>query len=205
MGDVEVYFRHLNRATEEQIAQYKVASDIIPRPGFNTAGKEISMGVNAYPISQYPTKAVYQYDVSSFTKIMKQAGQYINSLLRFLLEMVSRNAPSSKRCGTRRPERRKSGPNSFSTATSLPGEHRINSLAMVTFANIHRSMADLKDEINIIVDLDAEQGRAKSDGSNSFRFVMRQTKKVNLAVVDAYAKGKVQFSKDVLEGLSKSA
>lgn len=76
---------------------------------------------------------------------------------------------------------------------------------MATFANFRRSMNDIREEINIIVDLDAEQGRANSDGSNSFRLVMRQTKKVNLAVVDAYTKGKVSFSKDVLEGLSKSA
>lgn len=70
MGDVgEIFFRHLNRLTGEQIKKYHVASDIITRPGFNTIGKEINVGINAFPITHFPTKTVYQYDVSSFTII----------------------------------------------------------------------------------------------------------------------------------------
>lgn len=128
MGDVEVFFRHLNTATEEEIAKYKVASDIIPRPGFNTAGKEITLGVNSYPIAQFPTKTVYQYDVSLFTRNPRQAGHYIHCLFRFLLEMVSRNVLSSRRCGTRMPVKRKREPNSFSMGTNWLGKYRIKLL-----------------------------------------------------------------------------
>lgn len=81
----------------------------------------------------------------------------------------------------------------------------MNSPTMMILANnTTRSMIDLKTEVNIIVDLDAEQQRPNSDGSNSFRLVMRRTKTVNLAVIEAYVKGKTSFSTDVLEGLSKS-
>lgn len=36
----------------------------VPRPGFNSTGREASLKLNAYPIEQFPTRDVYQYDVS---------------------------------------------------------------------------------------------------------------------------------------------
>ena len=41
-----------------------VPLDICQRPGTNTTGKEIEVSLNAYPISKFPSKTVYQYDVS---------------------------------------------------------------------------------------------------------------------------------------------
>lgn len=61
MGEV-FHFRHYNRGTDEE--QYNVPVEFARRPGFNATGKEINVAVNAYPIVQFPTKTVYQYDVS---------------------------------------------------------------------------------------------------------------------------------------------
>ena len=57
--------RHLRlRAADEQ-EKYSVPVETVPRPGFNTTGKEIEVSMNAYPIVKFPNKNVYQYDVSS--------------------------------------------------------------------------------------------------------------------------------------------
>jgi eukaryotic translation initiation factor 2C len=100
------------------------------------------------------------------------------------------------------PERLRWGTDLSSMAISWHGEYNNTFTDTMTFSNIHRSMMDMKGEANIIVDLDEEQGRPKSDGSNSFRLVVRRTKTVNLAVIEAYIKGKTSFSTDVLEGLT---
>ena len=34
------------------------------RPGFNDNGKKIMVDINMYKVTQYPTKKVYQFDVS---------------------------------------------------------------------------------------------------------------------------------------------
>ncbi|KAK2754064.1 hypothetical protein FQN54_007233 [Arachnomyces sp. PD_36] len=166
MGDVgEIFFRHLNRMTEEQIEKYKVAGDIIPRPGFCTLGKEIQLGVNAFPITAFPTKTVYQYDIHIGNGVEKRP---------VIQKVWDSNVRKTK----------------VGQAFIFDG----NKLAW--------SMIDLKQEVNVIVDLDAEQGRTRADGSNSFRMVVRRTKTVNLAVVEAYMQGKTSFSADVLEGLT---
>jgi len=49
---------------------YKGEFGMLPalrRPGYNTTGKEIEILVNAYPILKWPTKPVYQYEVSYFS------------------------------------------------------------------------------------------------------------------------------------------
>lgn len=57
-------FRHLNFYGADDLKN-AVPLDICQRPGFNTTGKEIEVLLNAYPISKFPSKTVYQYDVSS--------------------------------------------------------------------------------------------------------------------------------------------
>lgn len=66
-----------------------------------------------------------------------------------------------------------------------------------------RSQKKLPGDLNVVVDLDAEQGRAPGRVPNTFRLVVRPTKSVNLQVVEEYVKGNTSFSKDALEGLSK--
>ena len=71
--------------------------------------------------------------------------------------------------------------------------------------NIHRALVDLKDEVNVLVDLDVEEGRTNTNlrTGNQFRLVVRRTKVVNLGVIQSYLEGKVSFSSDILEGLSR--
>jgi eukaryotic translation initiation factor 2C len=59
-----VHFRHLN-FNDEPPEQFFKEVPMARRPGFNTTGKEIQVQVNVFPITQFPTKKVYQYDVSA--------------------------------------------------------------------------------------------------------------------------------------------
>ena len=36
----------------------------IPRPGFNTVGKEAIVAINSHKVLKFPTQTIYQYDVS---------------------------------------------------------------------------------------------------------------------------------------------
>lgn len=65
-----------------------------------------------------------------------------------------------------------------------------------------RSLIRLPNDVNVMVDLDAEQGRSGSKTPNIFRLVVRPTKKVNLVVIEEYLRGNGSISKEVLEGLS---
>ena len=69
-------------------------------------------------------------------------------------------------------------------------------------AHFHRSMNNYSNGLNIMVDLDAEQGRPGGRTSNAFRLVVRPTKTVNLAVLNAWLQGRAAFSESVLEALS---
>lgn len=56
-------FRHWNSETDQ--VQYEIPAELIRRPQqFNTSGKAITIGINSYPITQFPKATVYQYDVS---------------------------------------------------------------------------------------------------------------------------------------------
>ena len=57
--------RHIRIRDADQHAKYSVPVDTVPRPGFNTTGKEIEVKVNTFPIVKFPSKTVYQYDVST--------------------------------------------------------------------------------------------------------------------------------------------
>ncbi len=57
--------RHLNIAGEADSQQYQVPVEYARRPAKgNTTGREIAIQINSYPITQFPSKTVYQYDVS---------------------------------------------------------------------------------------------------------------------------------------------
>jgi hypothetical protein len=57
-----VIFRHLN-FIDDPDGQFFAPVELARRPGFNTTGREVTLAVNTYPITQFPTKTVYQYDV----------------------------------------------------------------------------------------------------------------------------------------------
>jgi eukaryotic translation initiation factor 2C len=57
--------RHLRVRDADEIAKYSVPVETVPRPGFNPTGKEIEVQMNAFAITNFPNKTVYQYDVST--------------------------------------------------------------------------------------------------------------------------------------------
>lgn len=56
--------RHLRIRDADESAKYAIPVKNVPRPGFNPTGKEIEVSMNAFRITDFPTKNVYQYDVS---------------------------------------------------------------------------------------------------------------------------------------------
>lgn len=55
--------RHVRIRDADELKKYAVPVDTVPRPGFNTTGKEIEVQMNAFPIVKFPNKTIYQYDV----------------------------------------------------------------------------------------------------------------------------------------------
>lgn len=66
-------FRFFNLRSTEDIAKYEVPIKTVPRPGFNSTGTEVELMVNAFAITAYPSRTIYQYDVSTFSSIIKCA------------------------------------------------------------------------------------------------------------------------------------
>ncbi|QRD82538.1 hypothetical protein F9C07_2539 [Aspergillus flavus] len=56
--------RHLRVREADEVVKYSVPVETVPRPGFNTTGKEVDISLNAYPITKFPSRNVYQYDVN---------------------------------------------------------------------------------------------------------------------------------------------
>lgn len=52
-------------SADNRAHQYMSGLTSVPRPGFNSTGREVTLKLNAYPIEQFPTRDVYQYDVST--------------------------------------------------------------------------------------------------------------------------------------------
>ena len=50
--------------TDTYEKQYGKEVTLTKRPSFNTTGKEITLSVNTYEITDFPTKKIFQYDVS---------------------------------------------------------------------------------------------------------------------------------------------
>ncbi|QVM08605.1 hypothetical protein D8B26_003290 [Coccidioides posadasii str. Silveira] len=60
----------------------------------------------------------------------------------------------------------------------------------------------LNQDVNVLIDLDAEAGRSGSNGKNVFRLVVRPTKKINLAVLDEYVRGTMPLKEDAQEAFN---
>lgn len=93
-------FRHWNSETDQ--VQYEIPAELIRRPSqFNTSGKAITVGINSYPITQFPRATVYQYDVSWVARTALSSTpplyQYPRTDYhrRFTLEAGSRSVASS--------------------------------------------------------------------------------------------------------------
>jgi hypothetical protein len=55
-------FRHLNVITNK--SQYFFSTGLPNRPSYSNQGKEIDVAVNQFKVNSWPSKKVYQYDVS---------------------------------------------------------------------------------------------------------------------------------------------
>ncbi|KAI2385546.1 Protein argonaute [Ophidiomyces ophidiicola] len=145
--------------------QYFEDITLVKRPAFNTTGKEISVAINSYPILQFPTKTIYQYDVLIGNGAEKRA----------VLDKVWNSKVRQEKLGK---------------FWIFDG----NKLAWST--------TQLPRELNIVIDLDAEVGRSDSKRSNAFRLVVRETKKINLAILDEYLRGVTSLKDDAQESFN---
>lgn len=87
-------FRHWNSEANE--IQYEIPTELIRRPKqFNSSGKGVIVGINSYPITQFPTQTVYQYDVSCANARIGSTNSISVSVLittrRFILVAESRS------------------------------------------------------------------------------------------------------------------
>jgi eukaryotic translation initiation factor 2C len=55
---------HLRVCAADEDAKYSVPVGTVVRPGFNLTGKEVEVQMNAFAVTNFPSKTVYQYDVS---------------------------------------------------------------------------------------------------------------------------------------------
>lgn len=53
--------------TDHLFYQYMDNETSVARPGFNTTGREVDLVTNTYEVTGFPTRVVYQYDVSLST------------------------------------------------------------------------------------------------------------------------------------------
>ena len=67
------------------------------------------------------------------------------------------------------------------------------------------SSLNIERDINIDVDLDAEEGRPPGRTSNTFRVVIRKAKTLDLSTIQAYFKRQIQMGPEILECISKSS
>ncbi|THC99021.1 hypothetical protein EYZ11_001495 [Aspergillus tanneri] len=158
--------RHLRLRDADELVKYSVPVGNVPRPGFNTTGKEIEVSVNAYPITKFPNRNVYQYDVHIGSGVEKNA---------VIKKVWNSNA-------------------------------RKTALKQIVFdgQKLAWSMNHYPNGLNVMVDLDAEQGRQPSGKTaNVFRLVVRPTKTVNLSVLAAWLQGRTSMQETVLEALSE--
>ncbi|KAH1338083.1 hypothetical protein KXX67_000930 [Aspergillus fumigatus] len=156
--------RHLRIQNADEVAKYSVPVETVARPNHNQTGKEIEVLMNAYPITKFPTRNVYQYDVQIGNGVEK------NAVIKKVWNCNARKA----------------------------------ALKQIVFdgQKLAWSMNNYPTGLNVVVDLDMEQGRPAGKASNTFRLTVRPTKTVNLAVLNSWLTGRTSMSEAVLEALN---
>ncbi|KAL4764405.1 putative eukaryotic translation initiation factor eIF-2C4 [Aspergillus foveolatus] len=145
VGQLEGGLRHLRVCAADEDTKYSVPAGTVARPGFNPTGKEIEVQMNAFAVTNFPSKTVYQYDVH-----------------------IGKGAEKSVII------------NNFWKSRA-----RLNALKQIIFngQKLAWSLNYYSNGLNVMVDLDAGQGRPAGRAPNTFRLVVRPTKAVNLAAV----------------------
>ncbi|KAL4991381.1 Piwi domain-containing protein [Aspergillus falconensis] len=164
INQLEGGLRHLRVRAADEDAKYSVPVETVARPGFNPTGKEIEVQMNAFAVTNFPSKTVYQYDVHVGNGAEKSV--IINKVWK--------------------------------------SKARSNTLKQIIFdgQKLAWSLNNYSNGLNVMVDLDAEQGRPAGRTPNTFRLVVRPTKTVNLAVLKSWLRGQVSVSEAVLEALN---
>ncbi|KAF9873507.1 eukaryotic translation initiation factor 2c [Colletotrichum karsti] len=144
------------------------------RPGYNTSGKACNLEVNQYRVKSWNDKmSIYQYDVSITPVPLKYN----------VVFQKCWNHPAVKAML-----------NKYKTLWLCDGRKLAWS-----------SMPINRGEERLKIDLDEglpppKNGKPRRD--NSFFFVMRQTKEVHLAALEAYLAGKMDWDNSVLEAMN---
>ncbi|KAL4786184.1 Piwi domain-containing protein [Aspergillus varians] len=164
INNLEGGLRHLRVRDANEEAKYSVPVETVPRPGFNSTGKEIELQLNAFGVTSFPNKTIYQYDVHVGSGAEKSV------VIRKVWESKARKA----------------------------------ALKQIIFdgQKLAWCLHNYSDGLNVMVDLDAEQGRPAGRSPNTFRLVVRQTRTVNLAVLNSWLRGQVSMSEAVLEAFN---
>ncbi|KAK2034238.1 piwi domain-containing protein [Colletotrichum zoysiae] len=149
-------------------------SPFVRRPGFNTAGKPVNLEVNQFRVKQWNDNVtIYQYDVTISPPPLKY-----NVVFRKCWESPAVQQMLKKyKCLWLQDGRKLA----WSSVPIQRGEERLK------------------------VDLDEGKPvrpNSKQPRDNSFFFVMKQTKRINLAALDAYLTGKMDWDNSVLECLN---
>ena len=55
-----------NRDLDLSYIQFDPKTPLPTKPKLNTAGKEVSITLNTFPVTHFPQKPVFQYDVSRY-------------------------------------------------------------------------------------------------------------------------------------------
>lgn len=117
--------RHLRAPGADEFDQYGVATTFQARPGFNNTGMEVNVQVNSYPVIQYPTKTVYQFDVSvsvvGLTTVLLTRNRSIS-------EMGRRSGPSLTKSGSLGQPERNSEMAGYLMAINWPGHYETSHL-----------------------------------------------------------------------------
>lgn len=70
--------RHLKAPGTDKFDQYGVATSFQARPGYNNTGQPVKVQVNSYEVANFPTKPIYQYDVSPSETIQIQKANHLS-------------------------------------------------------------------------------------------------------------------------------
>ena len=164
-----VYCSHNVQAPgTDNLPQYQLPTQFKARPGFNDTGKAVQLLLNSWPVENFPTAPVYQYDIIIGNGSEKRAVQ--------------------KKVWASKARKDKTG-----TQILFDG----NKLAW--------SLIDIQ-EVRMMVDLDAEDGRRPRGGDdagrNTFRLGMKKSKRVDLSVIQGYLEGRIQMNVSILEAIS---
>ncbi|KAL4918543.1 Piwi domain-containing protein [Aspergillus aurantiobrunneus] len=156
--------RHLRVDDANPDPKYSVPVEHVARPGFNPTGKEIEVQLNAFAVTNWPNKTIYQYDVHIGNGAEKSA------IIKKVWNSKARKAAMKQ--------------------TIFDGQ------------KLAWSLLDHPNGLNVMVDLDAEQGRPAGRTPNTFRLVVRRTRTVDLGVLNSWLRGQTTISEPVLEAFN---